>query len=79
MDKSKNIVSSAADFGRIVRKERKQQGYTQSELAELCGVGLTYVSHLENGKQTAELEKALHIVQMFGIDLIAETNPSSSD
>lgn len=72
MPRHREIIASAAQLGSLVRSERKRQGYTQSELAELCGVGLTYVSHLENGKKSAELEKALHIIRMLGINLVAE-------
>ena len=50
----------------------KRQGYTQVELAGLCGVGVTYLSHLEGGKETAEIGKALHVVAMLGVDLFAK-------
>lgn len=65
-------ITSTKDLGTIISAERKRQGYTQSEMAGLCGVSLTYVSHLENGKETAEIGKALHILRMLGINLSAE-------
>ena len=49
--------------------ERKAQGLTQKQLADLCGVGITYLSNLENGKDTAEIGKALHVVRMLGLDI----------
>lgn len=69
-------IVSVQELGKIIRKERKRQGYTQSEMADLCGVGLTFVSHLENGKPTAELGKALHILQMLGFDLVVKPRTS---
>ena len=57
------------DVGRLIRARRRKLGYTQAELAEIVGVGVTYLSHLENGKETAEMGKALHLLQMLGIDL----------
>lgn len=63
-------ISSTHDFGRVLCAERKRQGMTQTELAELCGVGLTFISNLENGKKTAELGKALHVARMLGFDLV---------
>lgn len=67
----KIVIRSSRDLGTLIRSERKRQGYTQAQLAALCNVGLTYISHLENGKTTSELGKALHIIRMLGIDLVA--------
>lgn len=65
-------IATSKDIGSLIRAERKRQGFTQTELAGLCGVGLTFLSNLENGKQTAELGKALNVLTMLGIDLFAE-------
>lgn len=69
-------IDSVKSLGYLVRQERISQGYTQTEMAELCGVGLTYVSNLENGKETAEIGKALHILRMLGLDLHADRRSS---
>lgn len=37
--------------------ERKARGLAQTQLAGLSGVGITFLSNLENGKQTAKLDK----------------------
>ncbi|MCI8340339.1 MAG: helix-turn-helix transcriptional regulator [Eggerthellaceae bacterium] len=58
------------DIGDRVRKERKAQGMTQSQLADLCGVGLSFVSNLENGKPTLEAGKMLRVVNTLGLDLV---------
>ncbi len=65
-------IATSKDIGSLIRAERKRQGFTQTELAGLCGVGLTFLSNLENGKQTAELGKTLNVLTMLGIDLLAE-------
>lgn len=65
-------IATSKDIGSLIRAERKRQGFTQTELAGLCGVGLTFLSNLENGKQTAELGKALNVLTVLGIDLFAE-------
>ncbi len=38
------------NFARRVRKERKNQGYSQEELAEEVGISRTYLSQIEQGK-----------------------------
>lgn len=65
-------VYSVCDIGRAVRAERKAQGYTQTELAELCGVSLSFISSLENGKETVEAGKMIHVINMLGIDVLLE-------
>lgn len=65
-------VRSAGELGDVIRAERRRQGLTQAELAELCGVGVTFLSQLENGKRTAEVGKVLDVLTMLGIDLFAE-------
>lgn len=64
-------IRTTADIGQLIRTERKRQGYTQTELAEVAGVGVTYVINLEHGKQTSEIGKALHLVELLSIDLMA--------
>lgn len=65
-------LSDTADLGRLIRNERKRQHMTQTELADVAGVGITYLSQLENGKETAEIGKALNVLTMLGMDLYAE-------
>lgn len=63
-------VMNAGDFGTVVRKRRKELGYTQAELAGYCGCSAVYLSNLENGKETAEIGKALFIMSRLGLDLL---------
>ena len=64
-------LRSAKDFGRIIRDERRRQGMTQADLAGLADVGVTFLSQLENGKDSAEIGKALQVMTMLGIDIDA--------
>lgn len=66
-------VSSPAAIGAVIRAERKRQGFTQIELAGLSGVGITFLSQLENGKATAELGKTFAVLTMLGIDVFTES------
>lgn len=66
------LVTSIADLGAYIRQERREQQLTQSELAGLSGVGLTFISQLENGKATAEVGKVLNVLSVLGSDLTVE-------
>lgn len=63
-----NIVSTK-DIGKIVRNTRKKQGATQSEFASLCGVGVRFISELENGKPTAQVGKLLQVLKCLGLEM----------
>ena len=57
------------ELGAAIRAERKAQGLTQTDLADACDVSLSFVVGLERGKSTAEIGKALLVLQTLGIDL----------
>lgn len=60
---------SIEDIGRFVQSERKRQGLTQTQLAGLAGTGVRFVSDLENGKGTIQVQKLLAVVQTLGLGL----------
>ena len=62
-------VFTSKDVGAAIRAERKRQKLTQTELADLCAVSLSFVSNLENGKAT-ELEKTLKVLNTLGLDVV---------
>jgi len=57
------------ELGRCVRARRKEQDATQAEFAALCGVGVRFISDLENGKPTMELGKVLQVIKCLGLEL----------
>lgn len=62
-------ITSSKDFGSAIRARRKQLGYTQGYLAEYTGLSASYISNLENGKETAELGKAIFLTNLLGMDI----------
>jgi len=60
---------TAKELGMIIQKTRKAQGMTQPQLAMACGTGVRFIVELEAGKETCQLGKALHVVQMLGLDI----------
>lgn len=63
------IITAVEEIGLIVRTHRKAQSATQSEFASLCGVGVRFISDLENGKPTMELGKVLHVLHCLGLEV----------
>lgn len=44
---------------------------TQKEAASIAGVGVRFLSELESGKPTLEIDKVLNVARLFGIDIEA--------
>lgn len=65
----KMILKTVKDIGNLVKETRKKQNFTQIELAQLSNVGTRFLSDLENGKPTCEIEKVLKVLSNLGIKL----------
>ena len=66
-------ISTAKDFGDAVRSARKRMRLKQSQAARLCGVGVRFLSDLENGKETLHIGKVLQVLN--GLGLAASLGP----
>lgn len=60
---------SLAHLARQVRLQRRIHHLTQTELAGLAGVGLRFVSDLENGKPGLEIGRVLRVAETLGLEL----------
>ena len=69
---------NSKDFGQIVRKARRGLGLRQDELAGAAGVGLRFVVELEAGKPTAQLGKALAVLDALGCTITIDAAPPKS-
>ena len=52
-------------YGQAVRKVRLEQGISQEELADRCGLHRTYISDVELGKRNISLEN----IELIAISL----------
>ena len=60
---------STAEIGRLVQTERKRQGVTQLQLAGMAGTGIRFISDLENGKGTIQVQKLLKVLHTLGLGM----------
>ena len=67
------LIKSVKQIGEIIREERKRQKILQQDLADLSGVSSHFLSNLENGKPTTELQKVLHVLRNLGIEVQLKT------
>jgi ribosome-binding protein aMBF1 (putative translation factor) len=65
-------IDSPADIGRVVRRIRETQGWSQRRLAQALGVGQRYVHELEVGRAKRIDEHYLQVLSVLGVTLVAE-------
>ena len=62
-------ITDSKSFGETVKSRRKKLGYTQRYISEFMGVSISFLSDLENGKKTIELDKSLAVANLLGLDV----------
>ncbi|HJB47212.1 MAG TPA: helix-turn-helix domain-containing protein [Candidatus Mediterraneibacter surreyensis] len=65
-------IIDAKSLGKAIRDRRKELNYTQTYLSEFTGFSVSFISDLERGKPTVELEKTLEIINILGLDILIE-------
>lgn len=58
---------TAASVGPAIRRFREEAGLTQSQLAEMAGLNRTYLSALEQGKETEQMRRILRVLKLLGV------------
>jgi transcriptional regulator with XRE-family HTH domain len=65
-------IKSSGDLGGLIRKKRKGDGLTLHDAAAICGVSHVFLSALENGKESVQLNKVLQVAACLGIEIQAQ-------
>lgn len=63
------VINDSIDFGKELKRRRKELGYTQAYISEFTGFSVSFISDLENGKTTAEIGKAIKYANLLGLDV----------
>ena len=65
-------ITDSRTLGQAIRFRRKELGYTQACLSEVTGLSITFISDVERGKPTAEIEKTIRLINLLGLDLLVK-------
>ena len=65
-------VTDSKSLGQAIKNRRKELNYTQAYLSEFTGLSMSFISNVEHGKPTAEIEKILMLVNILGMDIFIE-------
>lgn len=66
-------IDSMVELGPIIRKRRKDLGFTQTQVALLTGFSPRLIGEIERGRGTVGIDKVITYAQGLGIDLLART------
>jgi HTH-type transcriptional regulator/antitoxin HipB len=58
---------TAASVGPAIRRYREEAGLTQAQLAEMAGLNRTYLSDLEQGRETEQVRRILRVLKLLGV------------
>ncbi|MBI2071173.1 MAG: helix-turn-helix transcriptional regulator [Elusimicrobia bacterium] len=76
---TKAIIKNPSDIGALVRQARAAAGLTQIQAARACGVGIRFLSDLENGKSSIHLGKTIQVLNGLGLRLVMKRKEISDE
>ena len=69
-------------IGQKLKAERKRFGYTQEQVAEIIGISVAFVGHLERAERSMSLDTLIRLCNLYQITidyLLAENLPPQQD
>jgi HTH-type transcriptional regulator/antitoxin HipB len=75
-ESTESTVTSVEELGKIVLATRKSQGLTQADIAGLSNSGNRFIVDLEKGKPTLQMQKALEVLALLGLELVVRPKDS---
>lgn len=69
------VLRSATDIGRTIAEARGERGLTQAQLASQLRIDRTYLTRLESGASSIQLERVLQVLRKLGVTVEAKLNP----
>jgi HTH-type transcriptional regulator / antitoxin HipB len=67
------ILNSPDEIGRLVRSRRQELELTQGEVAAVARTGVRFISELESGKRSVQLDTLLKVLDALGLTLVAKS------
>lgn len=71
-------IRSSTELGALIRERRKRLALTQLDLAGLGNTGNRFIVDLESGKPTVQLQKALDLMDLLGLELVVRAKSAQA-
>lgn len=62
--------SSMSDIGDVLRTRRREQGWTQSDMAAACGFSQRLIGEIERGRGSVGIDKVIRYANWLGVDIV---------
>ena len=65
-------IHTVKDLSKLIKQKRMALKMTQADASALCNVGIRFLSELENGKPTLQIDKVLKVANFFDIKIFTK-------
>ena len=65
-------------MGRAIKDTRNKKKMTQSDLADITGTSVKFISDVERGKETVQMDKVFNLARALGLQIYLTLDPLSS-
>lgn len=72
-------IKTPAYLGRAVKDVRKRKEMTQRALADITGTSVKFVSNVESGKQTVQMDKLFDLLRALSLHVYVSDTPLKQD
>lgn len=66
-------------LGRAIQDARKKKNIRQSDLADITGTSVKFISDVERGKETIQMDKAFILLRALGLKLYVTPDSIETD
>ena len=73
-----SLARTPEQIGMLIRRARRKQGLSQTELGARCGLRQETISLIENGNPAARLDTLLAVLTAVDLDLFLGPRPDPS-
>ncbi len=76
--RTRQVVRSSVDVGEMARRQRQLLGLKQEDVSGLANTGNRFIVDLEKGKPTLQLQMALEVLDLLGLEVVVQTKSGGS-
>lgn len=62
-------------LGKVIKDVRKNQGMTQQDLADNTGTSAKFISDVERGKETVQIDKVFDLIRALNLKIYVTDKP----
>ena len=66
-------------LGKAIQDTRKKKKMKQSDLADITGTSVKFISDIERGKETIQMDKAFVLLRALGLKLYVTPDPFENE